>query len=195
MSWREQGGPPVRRPAQSGFGSTVIGSLAEMSLNAKVDLGFAVTGLTWQLQCRAKEVLEADQSRPAAASPPVISARLGTRPRILVVEDEPLVAMEITQVLNEAGFVVIGPTRAVAPALAFIDESGCDAAVLDINLGGETSEPIAWRLLASGTPFVTLSGYSRTQHPPVFNGARALAKPLRPELLIAELERCLQQKV
>ncbi len=56
MSWREQGGPPVTRPAQSGFGSTIICSLTEMSLNAKVNLDFATTGLTWQLQCRAKDV-------------------------------------------------------------------------------------------------------------------------------------------
>ncbi len=193
MSWREQGGPPVTRPAQSGFGSTVICSLAEMSLNAKVALDFAVAGLNWQLRCRAKDVLEAGQSGPAAASPG-IHRRLDTRSSILVVEDEPLVAIEIAQVLNEAGFAVIGPTRAVAPALSLLDESGCDAAVLDINLGGETSEPIAWRLLARGTPFVTLSGYSRTQHPPVFNSAPALAKPLRPELLIAELKRCLKQE-
>ena len=86
----------------------------------------------------------------------------------------------------------LGPTRAVAPALSLIEEAGCDAAVLDINLGGETSEPIAWRLLARRTPFVTLSGYSRAQHPPVFSGAPALAKPVRPELLVAELRRCLK---
>ncbi|MGA7325346.1 MAG: PAS domain S-box protein [Rhodomicrobium sp.] len=194
MSWYEQGGPPVTRPAQSGFGSTVICRLAEMSLNGKVDLDFAVTGLTWQLQCRAKDVLEGDHSEPAAASPSIISARLDKRSRILVVEDEPLVAIEIAQVLNEAGFAVMGPARNVAPALSLIDETSCDAAVLDIKLGGETSEPIACRLLARGTPFVTLSGYSRTQHPPVFDSAPALAKPLQPELLIAELKRCLKQE-
>jgi DNA-binding response OmpR family regulator len=72
------------------------------------------------------------------------------------------VAIEIAQVLNEAGFAVIGSARAVAPALSLLDEIRCDAAVLDINLGAEASEPVAYRLLSKGTPFVTLSGYSRT---------------------------------
>ena len=77
-----------------------------------------------------------------------------------MVEDEPLVAIEIAHILKKAGFDVIGPARAVAPALSLIEERGCDAAVLDINLGGETSEPVAWRLLTRGAPFVALSGYS-----------------------------------
>jgi DNA-binding response OmpR family regulator len=110
-----------------------------------------------------------------------------------VVEDEPLVAIEIAHILKKAGFDVIDPARSVAPALSLIEERGCDAAVLDINLGGETSEPVAWRLLTRGAPFVALSGYSGTQHPPVFSGAPALAKPVRPELLVAELRRCLKQ--
>jgi PAS domain S-box-containing protein len=56
MRWREQGGPSVTSPARSGFGSTIICSLTEMSLKAKINLDFATTGLTWQLQCQAKDV-------------------------------------------------------------------------------------------------------------------------------------------
>jgi DNA-binding response OmpR family regulator len=110
---------------------------------------------------------------------------------VLVVEDEVLVAMEIAHVLRNADFEVLGPAKAVAQALSLIEQTGCDAAVLDINLSGETSEPVARKLLANGTRFVTLSGYSRVQHPPVFADVPALAKPLRPALLIAEIKRCL----
>ncbi|MGA7323745.1 MAG: hypothetical protein WBX25_04505, partial [Rhodomicrobium sp.] len=72
--------------------------------------------------------------------------------------------------------------------------SGCDAAVLDINLGRETSEAIAAELTASETPFVTLSGYSEEEHHSAFAAAPALTKPVRPEPLIAELRKCIEQK-
>jgi PAS domain S-box-containing protein len=64
MTWRERGARPVRPPAKLGFGSSVICELAEMSLGAKVELRFPVTGLTWQLKCAAEEVWEG--SLPAA---------------------------------------------------------------------------------------------------------------------------------
>jgi PAS domain S-box-containing protein len=57
MSWREQGGPPVTAPARRGFGSTVISRMVADSLDGKVDLDYAPAGLSWQLQCAAKEVL------------------------------------------------------------------------------------------------------------------------------------------
>jgi PAS domain S-box-containing protein len=75
ISWREEGGSAVAKPNRSGFGSTVIGSLAEASLNAKVDLDFAVSGLTWQLRCEGVEILQADQSRHAAANPQSTTSR------------------------------------------------------------------------------------------------------------------------
>jgi PAS domain S-box-containing protein len=195
MSWRERGMHPIAAPSARGFGSTVICEMAELSLDAKVDLDLAATGLIWQLRCPAGEVLNegnsilAEEYERLAGSRPVKDAR----PRILVVEDEAVVALEIAQMLIEAGFQVVGPARAVNEALRLIGEAGCDAAVIDINLGSETSEPVALALKERAIPFLTVSGYSREQLPPVFNGIRALTKPLRPELLIVELRRCVEQ--
>ncbi len=58
LSWREQGGPPVTAPKQSGFGSTVIGPMAKMSLDADIELSYAPEGLLWRLECPAANVLE-----------------------------------------------------------------------------------------------------------------------------------------
>jgi hypothetical protein len=66
--------------------------------------------------------------------------------------------------------------------------------VLDINLGGETSEPVARELNDRGTAFVTLSGYSQEQRASAFERAAALAKPLQRDLLVAELKSCLEHK-
>ena len=191
ISWREQDGPPVAPPSRNGFGSKVIGRLAESSLNGRVDLEFLRTGLSWRLRCPATGVIEGALSSPAPEARHERSTSGSSRPKVLVVEDEALVAMEVAHVLKAAGFEVLGPARAVAQALSLIAEVGCDAAVLDINLSGETSEPVARKLLENGTKFVTLSGYSRAQHPPIFDNVPALAKPLRPDLLVAEIKKCL----
>ena len=197
MQWRESGGPPVAAPIRKGFGSAIISETPETSLDAKVHLDFARTGLTWRLQCPASEVLE--ECQPVAPSRDVHrangTAQAGEAPRVLIVEDEPIVALEIAQILQEGGFSAVGPARSVAQALELLRAQGCDAAVLDINLGEETSELVAMELIQIDTPFVTVSGYSAAQRPPVFNGAPALAKPVRPDMLVHEVRRCLDNRM
>jgi DNA-binding response OmpR family regulator len=112
--------------------------------------------------------------------------------RVLVVEDDALLAIDIANQLSDAGFDVVGPATSAAKALRLVGETGCDAAVLDVNLGSETAEPVAHELRARGTPFVVLSGYSSDQHPPGFHGAPTLTKPARPADLVAMLLRCIR---
>lgn len=192
IAWRESGGPAVTAPERQGFGSAIIGELAEMSLGAKADLSFASSGLSWRLKCEAGEIV--DRSIPSMRDVnPVSGPQPAAQSCVLVVEDESLVAFEIAHVLRDAGFKVLGPAGSVIKGLELVSRKGCDAAVLDVNLGKETSEPIALELKKRGTPFVTLSAYSREQSPAIFGGAPALAKPLRPELLVAEIRSCLQR--
>jgi PAS domain S-box-containing protein len=190
MGWRERGGPAVVPPTRTGFGTTVMGRMAELSLGGKVELSYPPEGLVWRLRSPAHKVVEGAKLGGAGEA---VTARPGvapgSRPRVLVVEDEVFIALEISEALIEAGFDVVGPAMAVGPALELMDTVGCDAAVLDINLGTETSEPVARGLARRGTRFVTLSGYSREQHPGVFLDAPSLAKPLRPQALVAELKR------
>jgi len=196
ISWCEQCAQPITAPAKQGFGSSVIGSMAEMSLGARVELSFPPTGLTWQLRCPAYEVLDGGNSPVRdkdSERPPGSDRFTGQYPRILVVEDEALVAIEIANVLSKANFEIIGPARNVPAALDLLKRFGCDAAVLDVNLGRETSEAVAAELGASGIPFVTLSGYSQEDHHVVFMNAPALTKPLRPEFLITELRKCIKK--
>lgn len=112
-------------------------------------------------------------------------------PRILILEDEVLLAMDLSDQLETAGFRVIGPATTVARALRLIEAEGCDAALLDVNLGPETSEAVADVLLAKGTPFIVLSGNSRDHQPAIFQGAPWLPKPFSPEGLMSLLRSCL----
>lgn len=111
-----------------------------------------------------------------------------TAPRVLIVEDEFFIALDIDRQLTDAGFAVTGPAPSVAQALAA--EPDCDVAVLDVNLGGgETSEPVADRLRQSGKAFVVLSGYSDTRLP-WFGEAPMLSKPVAADDLIAAVNGC-----
>ncbi|THD42936.1 MAG: response regulator [Bradyrhizobium sp.] len=113
--------------------------------------------------------------------------------RVLVVEDDALIGLDIAQQLSDAGLEVMGPAVSVAKAFRLMSEKTCDAAVLDVNLGAETAEPVALALRARRTPFIVLSGYSREQHPPGFQGAPMLLKPARPEELVALLSKCMAE--
>lgn len=127
-------------------------------------------------------------SPPSPVRWPAGSAAVARPARVLLVEDEPLIALALARELENAGFAVIGPAATVADALRHLRGSdGCDAAVLDVNLGRETSAPVALELIASYTPIVVLSGYARSQQPLVFHDMPALAKPVRVEMLLREL--------
>jgi DNA-binding response OmpR family regulator len=110
--------------------------------------------------------------------------------RVLVVEDEFMIALDISKQLADAGFEVLGPAKSVTKALQFVAEPGCDVAVLDVKLSGETSEPIAQKLRASGKPFIILSGYSAEDQLPWFKGAIVLRKPPTMADLVAAVHGC-----
>lgn len=97
---------------------------------------------------------------------------------ILVVEDEPLIAMMIEDFLDILGKKLIGPVDCVADGLAAISRGGIDAAILDVNLrDGETSEAIADALTAAGVPFVFASGGSGEGMADRFRDRPVLPKP------------------
>lgn len=114
--------------------------------------------------------------------------------RILVVEDEALVAMLVEDALEEAGFGVIGPVRSVAQALEALEAELPDAAVLDLNLAGENSVAVADALVARGIPFVVATGYGAAGLPATHRDALVLPKPYDPADLTALLARLCERR-
>jgi len=108
--------------------------------------------------------------------------------RVLVVEDEFMIGLDVSQQLASAGYEVVGPATSVAKALSL--EPTCDVAVLDVNLGGETCEPVARKLRESGKPFVVLTGYSPDNLAPSFNDATILTKPPCIADVVAAVRAC-----
>lgn len=127
---------------------------------------------------------------------PAEAERTGEKPedrtvrrRILIVEDEALLAFGLEQDLLEAGFETVGPYRNLATALDATRQEAFDAAILDINLEGERSYPIASDLASRGIPFLFLSGYGGESLPEEFRGFKRLAKPYDPEDLVRQLKQ------
>ena len=108
--------------------------------------------------------------------------------RILVVEDEMIVAMLFEDILAEVGATVVGPASRNARALELVAEGPVDAAILDVNLGSETTVPVAEALRARGVPFAFATGYGASGIPAGFEGTPCLPKPFREADVIAALE-------
>jgi len=109
--------------------------------------------------------------------------------RILVVEDELLVAEYLGEILHGAGALVLGPLGRVAETLAFLEEhkDGLDAVVLDVNLHGQSSFPIADVLIRRGIRFVFTTGYDGAAMDEAYRSYPRCEKPFREEALLAAL--------
>jgi CheY-like chemotaxis protein len=112
---------------------------------------------------------------------------LGSR-HVLVVEDELLVALDVLQILEQAGCTTVLASN-VASALSLIAETTIDGAVLDINLGPENSFPVADVLAANRIPFVFVSGYAPERLPDQYRKCPFVRKPFLPLELTGTLDR------
>lgn len=99
--------------------------------------------------------------------------------RVLIVEDEIVVAMELENVLRQYGCSVLGPADTVEKAIALIEDGQPEAAVLDLSLNGKDALPVAAALNACGVPFVVATGHSKTRSQErELSGAPWLKKPV-----------------
>jgi CheY-like chemotaxis protein len=104
--------------------------------------------------------------------------------KILVVEDEYLVASLIQDVLESAGCTVHGPVARLPEAIEVAEKTACDAAVLDVNLSGQLVFGVAEILERRQIPYVFVTGYGLGVLPPRHHGCPALHKPFRNEELL-----------
>ncbi len=194
LDWDESGGPPVRAQYDTGFGAKLIQQTAR-SYGGKAELDFRPEGV----HCRIELPL-ASAERPALNSPRPVESEVSLLPsdredskllqgkRILVVEDEPYVALDICACLTSAGCEIVGPTGALTDAKAMVEQSYFDAALLDLNLEGQISDELAQALTHRNIPFAFLTGYRRSALPPAFRDCIMLSKPFGREQLVAVAE-------
>jgi len=108
--------------------------------------------------------------------------------RILVVEDEFLLACSLEEDLRANGAAVVGPCCDLEQALAALRRGSFDAAILDINLNGVMVYPLARELMARGIPFLFLTGYATLDLPEEYRSLPRLSKPYSPAALASAIQ-------
>jgi DNA-binding response OmpR family regulator len=106
----------------------------------------------------------------------------------MIVEDEALVAMALREALDELGFSVIGPYNRIPEAMIALRNNHIDAAVLDVNLGGELIYPLADVLTAGHVPFIFITGYGADEIEHRYANVPVLQKPIEPGALQAAFQ-------
>jgi two-component sensor histidine kinase/CheY-like chemotaxis protein len=192
LTWREQGGPPVSAPIRRGFGTTLIEQSAR-SEGGEARMSIEATGIAWQITiplpeesslsaAAASQMLDVTAPAQLPAAEPARAVLAGDR--ILVVEDEPLVCMDIADGLQDAGADVVGPAGTAEEARELIETTRIDAALLDGNLRGRPVDDIAAALTRRNIPFCFVTGYGAQSLPASFRHAPLLSKPFSRQQLL-----------
>jgi two-component sensor histidine kinase/CheY-like chemotaxis protein len=176
ISWRESGVPGLLPPTNQGFGSKVIDLSIRNQLGGQAHFQWTGDGLHCILEVPGA-------ANPTAGKPQTGSERQGALGTILLVEDEPLVAMMIEKLIVSLGFSVVGPCTTVAQACRAIDNEIFTSAILDINLGGELVFPVADILSRRQIPFIFTTGYGPERIVPRFAHIPLLPKPVEAHML------------
>ncbi len=187
LNWAENGGPATAEPSSRSFGLKVIVASIEQQLGGKAAFDWDPKGLRCAFSIPRSELTKsrAVNALPSGgqANGATIGLRRNERPRVLLVEDEALVAMMIQDTLTEFGFQVIGPVGTASEALSAARDSQFDAAVLDINLGDGMVYSVAEILSKRGVPFVFVTGYDADSVDSRFAGVPILQKPIERNML------------
>ena len=190
LSWVETGGPPVTQPGTRGFGSTLVSEVVNRQLGGDLTIDWPEAGMQLSATLPASVCrTEAGAIHYAVVEPQGRLAIAKSPGRLLVVEDETLIAMELCNDLAELGWEIIGPAATVDEALSLLSSAPLpDAAVLDVNLGGKLVYPLAEWLQSRRVPFVFCTGYGQLDHAG-YRASPTVGKPVNIRVLDGELRR------
>jgi len=191
IDWRERGGPPVQAPTRRGFGSAVIERTIPYDLKGEAQIDYELAGV------HARFLIPGDFVRRADKAAPQVDTATGIPPEelaipsdVLLVEDNYIIALDAEDALRRLGAREIRTAGNVNAALELIDERPPEFAVLDVNLGIETSFEIANRLLTLGVPFAFMTGYGESESfPDELAHVPRIRKPFTHQSLAAVLGR------
>ena len=196
LEWKESGGPRVSAPSARGFGSTLIEQTLQ-TCGGEASIQYDATGVSCAIRLPIPDTAQPQAGMYAAGLMARTGIRLLEQPtkqstlggkRIIVVEDEPLLSMDIEASLREADCEVIGPVGTLEQAKLLIAEGNCDAVLLDANLGGHPVDELAASLTQKNVPFAFVTGYGREGLPQGFRDAIMLDKPFSRDQLLAIIE-------
>ncbi len=187
LHWAESGGPQIAPPSARSFGLRVIRASIEQQLGGEATFDWDPKGLHCRLSIPRREMMKSREAKAARhngdSNGASIELNTASKPRVLLVEDEALVAIMIQETFTEFGFQIIGPICTASEAVAAAKDGQFDAAVLDINLGDGLVYPVAEILAERGVPFVFVTGYDADSVDSRFSAIPTLQKPIEREML------------
>ena len=193
LEWRERGGPPVESPLKRGFGTNLIEQTLK-SEGGSSHVFVEANGLRWDITLPLKTggaIVSGEGNKSAKRRPLVPQSVPQPGPaeplkgrHFLIVEDEPLIALDIVAGLESAGVIVEGPVSSVKDALRTVEGTSFDGVLLDANLRGEPVGDVAAALTRRNIPFEFVTGYGRQALPEGFGQSTVLTKPFTQEQLL-----------
>jgi two-component sensor histidine kinase len=200
LRWVEAGGPPVATLPKPGFGSKLIQQSIK-SHGGNAQMIQVDGGIKWEItvpmplappsttQHEQAAAAPSDKRRRANAIDRTDTSVLGKR--ILVVEDEALVSVELVDSLTMYGIEAIGPSASVEDAMEVIGSTTLDGALVDANLNGRAVHEITAALVRCNIPFALVTGYTREDLPKSFREYPLVAKPCTGPRVIEAIQRML----
>lgn len=187
IDWIESGGPPVTPPKRKGFGSTIIEHSVPYDLGGTSAVEFAPGGIRATFCVPSRHVADLSHYRgnhielphePHPAKPFEEAQQILGGRNVLLVEDSLIIALDAEDILDRLGAGKVVAEATVADAIAAIEPEQIEFAILDINLGDQSSFPIADELARHGIPFMFATGYGeQAQIPAQHRSRRVLQKP------------------
>jgi light-regulated signal transduction histidine kinase (bacteriophytochrome)/CheY-like chemotaxis protein len=185
IDWKESGGPPVQPPSRRGFGTTIIERSVPFDLKGEAEVRFDLLGVQARFVIPANYV----QLMPSIAGAAMrLEEQQPARPRIsdtaLIVEDNLIIAMAAEVILLDLGARHVDTAASVDQALRSIERTRPGFALLDLNLGNESSIKVAQTLKEIGVPFIFATGYGeRAPIPAELSAAPVVQKPYTLEVV------------
>lgn len=192
IEWRESGGPRVKPPSRTGFGSTLIRNTLTYDLGGEAEVTYPESGLVARFTVPQRHLAEIPQKRMEDQNGTSVSRPLDTMD-VLLVEDQSLIAMDTEEILRRLGARKVRSCPDAARAKQEIAASMPNCAVLDFNLGDQTTVGVAEMLASAKVPFVFATGYGDTSMiPKSMSDIPVVAKPISSAALAEALSYILR---
>lgn len=161
MSWRERGGPAVMPPKRKGFGTTIITSSIPHELGGTAEVHYKTAGMEGEFVVPARFIMPCEKQSEAPAKFRKTAAKhISLEGRsVLILEDSALIALDAEGLMQDMGAKEVHLASRNDAATSILDNKSIDFAMLDFNLGSESAEPTAQRLMEMGVPFIFATGY------------------------------------
>ena len=190
FGWTETGGPEVTPPTRQGFGTKMIQTSITQQRDGKAVFDWLPGGLKCTLVLPSEDGVKSNGAQKTTPQ----NQKAPSTKRILVVEDEALIGMLTCDMVEEIGYSILGPYTSVADASDAVANHAFEAAILDVNLGGQQAYPLADTLNARGLPFFFVTGYAQDSVDSRFANVPIVQKPIAKEALAGALQAVLARQ-